>query len=311
MKKKMLALMVTMAMTVSLLTACGSAKEEQPAETKAEETEAQAEEEALTEESSEAAEEASGEQEVQDEASAAKPLEGENLIFGINATFAPFEYVDGSDENGNEVLAGLDIDLIDKLSEMLGFTYEFNDMEFNGLIGSISSGRCDVIVSGISINEERDEVVDASAPYFIPRIAILSYGDNEYKDLDSLDGHSVAVSFGTVYANIANDHGGIEVKELDSTAIAFQEFSNKNVDACIFDANQAQSFINDNPELGLVRNILPDEIADKYEVKGYCILVPEGETEMLSYFDDALAELKENGFMDELIVKWCGEDYLD
>lgn len=287
------------------MTACGSSETAQPAE--ATETEETIE----TEETAETASEAEGGQEAQESAEEAKPLEGENLIFGINATFAPFEYVDGSDEEGNEVLAGLDIDLIDKLSEMLGFTYEFNDMEFNGLIGSISSGRCDVIVSGITINEERDEVVDASDPYFIPRIAILSYADNEFKDLDSLDGHSVAVSFGTVYANIAGDHGGIEVKELDSTAIAFQEFSNKNVDACIFDANQAQSFINDNPDLGLVRNILPDEIAQQYEVKGYCILVPEGETEMLSYFNDALKELQDSGWMDELIIKWCGEDYLD
>ena len=238
-----------------------------------------------------------------------KPLEGEPLVFGINATFAPFEYVDGSDADGNEVLAGLDIDFIEKLSEELGFTYEFSDMEFSGLIGAISSGRCDVIISGISINEERDKVVDASAPYFMPRIAILSYEDNEYPDLESLEGKTVGVSFGPVYETIASD-AGIDVKALDSTALAFQELTNKTVDACIFDANQAQTFIDDNPEMKLVRNILPAEVGEQYEINGYCVLVPEGETELLSYFDDAIASLKESGWMDELIAKWCGEDYL-
>ncbi len=239
------------------------------------------------------------------------PLEGEHYVFGINATFAPFEYVEGSDENGEEILAGLDIDLVEKFSEMLGFTYEFNDMDFSGLIGAISSGRCDVIVSGISINEERDEVVDASDAYFTPRIAILSYADEEYTDLESLSGHTGAVSFGTVYETILNDLEDVTVKSLDSTAVAFQELTNKTVDFMLVDATQAQSFIDDNPDMNLVRNIIPDEVRDAYEIAGYVVLVPEGETELLAYFDEAIDELEENGWLDELITTWCGEGYLD
>lgn len=247
----------------------------------------------------------------QESGDAELPLAGEHFVFGINATFAPFEYVDGADENGDEILAGFDIDLVEKFSEMLGFTYEFNDMEFNGLIGAISSGRCDIIVSGISINDERDEVVDASDPYFYPKTAILSYADSEYTDLDSLIGHSVAVSMGTVYAMIVNDIDGIEVKELDSTALAFQELANGTVDACLFDANQCGTFIGDYPEMNLVRDVIPTEISLQYAANGYCVLVPEGETELLAYFDEAIDELQESGWLDELIVKWCGEDYLD
>lgn len=239
-----------------------------------------------------------------------KALEGEHLVFGINATFAPFEYVDGTDSDGNEVLAGLDVDLVEKMSEMLGFTYEFSDMEFNGLIGAIGSGRCDAIVSGISMNDERAAVVDATDPYFMPKIAILSYADNEFKDVESLEGHSCGVSLGTVYDTICSDNGSIDVKTYDSTAIAFQDLQNKGVEACMFDATQAQKFIDDNPDLNLVRNILPDSYCEQYEVQGYCALVPKGNTELLDAFNQAIDELQADGTLDEYIKKWCGEDYL-
>lgn len=300
MKKKLLCMIFGTAVTMCAMAGCGGASDNAANEEVAE-AEKAAEDEAETVDAAETSTEMPAE---------TRPLEGEHFVIAVNATFAPFEYVDGVDENGDEVLVGLDIDFIEKLSEMLGFTYEFNDMEFNGLVGSLESGRCDLIISGISINEERDKVVDASDPYFMPRIAILSYADEEYKDLDSLKDKDVAVSFGTTYAEIATD-AGTNVKELDSTALAFQELQNQNVDACIFDANQSQKFVDDNPDLNLVRNILPDEVAQKYEIKGYCVLVPEGETERLAYFDEAIDELQESGWIDELIVKWCGEDYLE
>lgn len=287
MRKKILSLVCGLVLATGLLAGCGSGDT-------TESTTAAAKSEASSDSSEDAA----------------KPLEGKHLVFGINATFAPFEYVDGTDSDGNEVLAGLDVDLVKKMSEMLGFTYEFSDMEFNGLIGAIGSGRCDAIVSGISMNEERAAVVDATDPYFMPKISILSYADNEFKDVASLEGHSCGVSLGTVYDTICSDDGKIDVKTYDSTAIAFQDLQNKGVEACMFDATQAQKFIDDNPDLNLVRNLLPDSYCTEYEVQGYCVLVPKGDTELLDAFNQAIDELQADGTLNEYIKKWCGEDYI-
>lgn len=287
MRKKILSLVCGLVLATGLLAGCGSGDT-------TESTTSAAKSEASSDSSEDAA----------------KPLEGKHLVFGINATFAPFEYVDGTDSDGNEVLAGLDVDLVKKMSEMLGFTYEFSDMEFNGLIGAIGSGRCDVIVSGISMNEERAAVVDATDPYFMPKISILSYADNEFKDVASLEGHSCGVSLGTVYDTICSDNGKIDVKTYDSTAIAFQDLQNKGVEACMFDATQAQKFIDDNPDLNLVRNLLPDSYCTEYEVQGYCVLVPKGNTELLDAFNQAIDELQADGTLNEYIKKWCGEDYI-
>ena len=286
MKKKVLSLVFCAALTAGLLAGCGSSDTEEEVSTASSDTSAESEE------------------------SSDRPLEGEHLIFGINATFAPFEYVEGTDEDGEEILAGLDIDLVAEFAEILGFTYEFSDMEFNALTGAITSGRCDVIVSGITINDERDEVTDASDGYFSPRIAILSYEDAEYEDVESLDGKSVGVSLGTVYEYICEDTGYIDTKTYDSTAVAFQDLANGNLDACMFDATQAQNFVEDNPDLGLVTNIMPYSYNEEYQVQEYVVLVPEGETELLSCFNDAIDQLQEDGTLDELIIKWCGEEFL-
>lgn len=288
MRKKFVSLLCGLVLVMGMLAGCGS-----NADTKSD---------ATADTNSEAGADTPSETE--------KPLAGRHLVIGINATFAPFEYVDGTDSDGNEVLAGLDVDLVKEMSEILGFTYEFSDMEFNGLIGAIGSGRCDVIVSGISMNEERGEVVDATDPYFMPKIAILSYADNEFKDVASLENHTCGVSLGTVYDTICTDNGKIDVKTYDSTAIAFQDLQNKGIESCMFDATQAQKFIDDNPDLNLVRNILPDSYCVEYEVQGYCVLVPKGDTELLDAFNQAIDELEANGKLNEYIAKWCGEDYI-
>lgn len=314
MKNRFFAISCSMALVVALLSGCSSGSGSSSSSSAQTDTIAASSTETAEETAHTAASMKDSDTSAETSADASDgslPLAGEHLIFGLNATFAPFEYVEGTDSDGNAIFAGLDIDLVKEFSERLGFTYEFSEMEFNGLIGAISSGRCDVIVSGISINDERDEVVDASEPYFMPRISILSYADNEFPDVESLEGHSCGVSLGTVYDQICTDNGNIDVREYDSTALAFQDLRNGGIDACMFDATQALQFIKDNPDMNLVRNILPDSYTEEYEVQGYVVLVPEGETELLGYFNDAIDAMKADGTLDALIVKWCGEDYLE
>lgn len=234
------------------------------------------------------------------------PLEGKHLVFGLSADFPPFEYVEGEDESGNTTFAGFDIDLVEAFSKRLGFTYEFSDMPFDQLFTSISDGGCDVIVSGTSITEERDKVVDASDPYYMPRISILSYADDGFSDVKALEGHSCGVCSGTVCAQICADNGNIEVVEFDSEAYAFAGLQNGTVDACMFDAVEAIQFVNDNPDLNLVNSILSSSYSEDYGLEGYAVLVPEGDTELLRYFDEAIADMKADGTLDALIKKWIG-----
>ena len=66
------------------------------------------------------------------------------LRVGLNAIFAPFEYV----ENGK--ITGFDVDMINEIGKNLGYKIEIIDQSFDGLIPSLKAGKIDIIVSGMS-----------------------------------------------------------------------------------------------------------------------------------------------------------------
>nr|6Y16_A Chain A, Amino acid ABC transporter, periplasmic amino acid-binding protein,Amino acid ABC transporter, periplasmic amino acid-binding protein [Thermotoga maritima MSB8]6Y16_B Chain B, Amino acid ABC transporter, periplasmic amino acid-binding protein,Amino acid ABC transporter, periplasmic amino acid-binding protein [Thermotoga maritima MSB8] len=83
------------------------------------------------------------------------------LLVGLSADFPPFEFVD---ENGN--IVGFDVDLAKEIARRLGVELKIVDMTFDGLIPSLLTKKIDVIISGMTITEERKKVVAFSDPYF-------------------------------------------------------------------------------------------------------------------------------------------------
>ena len=82
------------------------------------------------------------------------------LRVGLNAVFAPFEYI----ENGQ--VAGFDVDMINEIGKNLGYEVEIIDQSFDGLIPALKAGKIDIIVSGMSSTEERKKSVDFTDEYF-------------------------------------------------------------------------------------------------------------------------------------------------
>ena len=220
-------------------------------------------------------------------------------VMAINATFPPFESIDEKDATK---FVGVDIDIANHIAEKMGVELEINDMQFSALVPTMTSGRADIIVSGISPTEERLEVIDFSEPYFFPMNAIICSAETDYKTLNELEGKKIGVSMGTSYANVAKTVTGAEVMELDSTPLVIQEIVNGRCDAGIFDATQAAEFCKENE--GLTYTIIPSDITLG---DTFAIAVPKG----ADYLDDInaiLDEMKEDGSMHDILVKWLGED---
>jgi polar amino acid transport system substrate-binding protein len=120
----------------------------------------------------------------------------------IDPSFPPMEFFENQD--ATEPI-GFDIDLMDALAARLGVTFEQMQTEFTGLLSSLESGRCDVIISGIFITAERLETFDAQ-PYFDSSIVLLTLADNdEIAAPEDLAGKTVALQAGTTYVTIAED----------------------------------------------------------------------------------------------------------
>lgn len=231
-----------------------------------------------------------------------KPLEGQHLKYAINATFPPFESVEVVDGKSNFI--GMDLELVDYLSKQLGFTYEITDMAFAGLIGAIQTNRADFVCSGISPTEERLKNVDFSVSYYYPGIAAVSRKDEPLTNLEELVGKKVIVGFGTTYEMWAKENiEDADVHAIDGTPAVIQEINNSRGDAAILDANQAAEFVKQNPDLQF--NVLE---YDKSRENSFAIAFSK-DSELTEIFNAELNKMVENGEMDKLITKWCGEEF--
>lgn len=229
-------------------------------------------------------------------------LEGKHLRYAVNATFPPFESV--QIVNGSSNYIGMDIELVDYLSKQLGFTYEITDMAFAGLIGAIQSDRADFVASGISPTAERLKNVDFSVSYYYPGVAVVSKKGSSLTTLDALKGKKIVVGFGTTYEQWAKDNiEGADVLAIDGTPAVIQELKNSRGDAGILDANQAAEFVKQNPELQF--NVLD---YDRSKENSFAIAFPK-DSELTDIFNKELNKMLENGEMDKLIIKWCGEEF--
>ena len=100
----------------------------------------------------------------------------DKLIMGTNAAFPPFEFVT---TNGLvDKYDGIDVAIALKIAEKAGKTLEVSDMEFDGLIAAVSTGKVDMAVAGMTVTEERKQNVDFSDTYYVAEQVIVVAEDN-------------------------------------------------------------------------------------------------------------------------------------
>lgn len=236
-----------------------------------------------------------------------KPLAGEHLSVALSANYKYFETVT-VDENGNEVYEGLDIDILQKMSEDLGFTYEILNMPFASLIGSLQSNQADFVISGMSYTEERAESVDFSDKYATAKVGVLTPAESDIKSAKDLEGKKIACSAGTNYEQIIKKIEGAELVTFDGQAAITQELLMERVDAAITGGTASKRVSEENE--GISFFILDPAELDLGNLDTYNIAFPKG-SELVPIFNEEIAKLNEDGTLNELIIKWLGEDYVD
>jgi len=214
------------------------------------------------------------------------------LTMGTNAAFPPYEFVD---ENNN--VAGIDAEIAQAVAEKLGMELEIKDMAFDSLITAVSSGAVDVVLAGMTVTPEREESVNFSDSYATGIQVVIVKEDSEIATIDDLTGKKIGVQTGTtgdIYC--AGDYGEDAVARYDNGALAVAALQNGQVDCVVIDNEPAKSFVEANDGL----KILDTE----YITENYAAAIAKENTELLEKFNAALAELKEEGKLDEIIGKY-------
>lgn len=217
------------------------------------------------------------------------------LVVAHDTNFKPFEFK----KDGEFV--GFDIDMWKEVAKRVGLDYEFQPMDFNGIIPGLQAGSIDAAVAGITIKPSRQEVVDFSDGYYDSGLVILVKADNnDIKSKEDLaDGKIIATKLATSSVDFAYTFAKKEnVKLYPNNDGMFMELMTGGADAVIFDMPVVKDFVKKFPEQVKV-------VGPLYQGQAYGIGFPKG-SELVAKVNKALADIKEDGTYKTLYMKWFG-----
>lgn len=155
------------------------------------------------------------------------------LVIGMDATYPPFEMLDGRGE-----CSGVSADLGRALAEHLGREVEFRNINFQGLIDALKSGSVDCVISSMTANDERRQSIDFSDPYVKNGLAMLISAKSPVHSLEDLKqpGRRVVARLGTTGESFVREFlKSASLVTLDGDPACVLEVVNGNVDAWIYD----------------------------------------------------------------------------
>lgn len=225
------------------------------------------------------------------------------LTVGTNATYPPQEFKDVT--TGQDT--GFDIDLITEMAKRMGLQVKIQQANFDTIIDDLASKRYDVVISGITINEKRQEKADF-IPYFNAGQSLLVQKGNpaNIKSEADLCGKTVGVQSGTVeqdsltQANAkcqASGKAAIKVTVLDNQTDVVQLLADKRVEATYQDSPVTDYYLKLNPGQFEVGGSITDQALEG-------IAMRKGDTEMNTALKAAYDAVKKDGTYDKLFEKW-------
>lgn len=272
--KKALSLMTAAALVLSLA-ACGSTASSEAASSDAASSEAA---------SSEAASET--------ETAELSTVEPGKLIMSTNAAFPPYEMTTDSGE-----FEGIDIETAQAIADKLGLELQIDDMDFDAALLAVQQGKSDMVMAGVTVTDERQNVMDFTDSYATGIQSIIVKEDSDIASVDDLAGKKIGTQRGTTgYLYCSDDFGDENVVAYDDGLTAVQMLNNDQVDCVVIDNAPAKEFVAANPGLKLLDTAYVEE--------DYAIGVGKGNTELKDAINTALEELKADGTLQAIVDKY-------
>lgn len=281
--KKALSLMTAAALVLSLA-ACGSTA------SSAASSEAASSEAASSDAAS--SEAASSEAASETETAELSTVEPGKLIMSTNAAFPPYEMTTDSGE-----FEGIDIETAQAIADKLGLELQIDDMDFDAALLAVQQGKADMVMAGVTVIDERQNVMDFTDSYATGIQSIIVKEDSDIASVDDLAGKKIGTQRGTTgYLYCSDDFGDENVVAYDNGLTAVQMLNNGQVDCVVIDNAPAKEFIAANPGLKLLDTAYVEE--------SYAIGVGKGNTELKDAINTALEELKADGTLQAIVDKY-------
>ena len=224
------------------------------------------------------------------------------LVVGTSADYAPYEFhkkVDGKDK-----IVGFDITMAEEIAKDMGVKVEYTDMDFDGLLGALQADKVDIVLAGMTPNEERKKSVDFSEIYYTnSNVCIVAKGkEDSIKSSDDLKKLKVGVQKGTTQADyVTGDLGITNATQLKKIPDLMLELQNGKIDVIVTGKAVAQINVKNYKNVAIGNTTVGDEVA---ETAAAAIKKSDDKvdnTAFLKSVNDTIATLEKEGKIDEFM----------
>lgn len=276
--KKFFALLLTLAMVLSLA-ACGGKKEEAPAE------EAKEPEQTETQESAE---------------SAVTTVTAGKLTVATSPDFAPYEFY-AIGEDGTPTLAGFDVALAGYIADYLGLELEMVTVDFDGVLTELQTKSADLGMAGLSPDPKRTSIMDFSDIYYEGGQSFVTVAGNEdlfptLEDTNKAE-YSIGAQTGSIQLDLANENSPeADIVSLPKVTDIIAELLTGKLDGAYIETDVAKSYAQNYPELAIILDV-------PYESEGSAVGVCKDNAELLAAVNEAIAAAKADGSLENFIAE--------
>lgn len=224
------------------------------------------------------------------------------LTMATNATFPPYEYIEG-----NEIV-GIDAEIAGAIAEKLGLELHIEDMEFDSIIESVKGGKADLGLAGMTVTPERQESVDFTVSYATGKQVIIVTEDSTITSVDDLfaEGASTIIGVqrnttGDLYTTWdLEDNGLAKIDRYSKGADAVQALAAGKVDCVVIDNEPAKAFVAEVEGLKILET--------EYIEEEYAAAMSKDNTALYEAVNTALEELIADGTIQAIIDKYISAE---
>jgi polar amino acid transport system substrate-binding protein len=232
-------------------------------------------------------------------ASAPAPAPAKVYVVGTDAAYAPFE-----SQNEKGEIVGFDIEVLQAVAAKAGIEVKFVNTPWEGIFNALGQGDRDMVVSAVTITEERKGTMDFSDPYFDAQQLIAVKENSKIAKFADLKKLKVGVQTGTTGDEAVTKLLGktsTNIKRFESTPLALKELESGGVDAVVADNGVVIHYVANNPG-GKFKTVSDKEFVPEQ----YGIALKKGNTELQGKINKGLADIRADGTYDKIFTKYFG-----
>jgi len=225
-----------------------------------------------------------------------KIQEAGTMTIGVKFDVPPF----GLNNPQSGEVEGFDVDVGNYIADRLGVEPEFVEATSDNRIPLLVDGTIDLILSTMTITEERDLEIDFSEPYYVANGDVLVPKGSEIAGIEDLGGQTVCTALGSTYQEtIKKEAPDADLRLIDRYSECLELIQTDAVDAISTDNVILTGMVIQDDSLELL-NL-------DYTTEPYGAGIPEGDAEYKAFIDESIAEFIEDGSWQEAYDEWVGQ----